>query len=483
MINVKIKIRKKLWKKLNKRMILIEETGNICFVDEVLYKLWITLSKKLLKRKLIKTNSELEQKLKKMFFYKKNKTMLFYSFDKRLDEINKRVLEVNKQLKVMIESPKSVQQPKDIYSSVYSALPYPMHKKFVACQGFYYSGSSTLIGLFREFDNTTVLGYPDNVYSASKVQNSIKEIRFFRDSHLFSLIEAFDSEKALEKDLVIKQFITDVYTCYEKKGLFSWDKDPNLYNEYFLRNSLIFLSQILDLDDYTIGCMKDKKFPCVHPKDSQFSNCCFTFDQDEQQYIFYKFKKISRPEFEKYVSDYISNFFRSISCKDVLICDQIFGHKYLDKYNKYAIIPAKQICVYRDPRDQFLSAFRQDIRILPRDIEHFISFYKMSNGLENMLKNPNPNRLMIRFEDLVLKYNETVRKILNFVEIDPSHHIAPKSIFDPKISVMNIGAYKRFIDQNFMKEIEEALPEYCYYPEKENLSKDAKVLLKGILND
>lgn len=99
-----------------------------------------------------------------------------------------------------------------------------------------------------------------------------------------------------------------------------------------------------------------------------------------------------------------------------------------------------------------------------------------------MLNNPNPNRLMVRFEDLVLRYDEIIKEILDFAEIDASHHVAPKTVFDPAISVVNIGAYKTFIDQDFMKQIEEALPEYCYYPEKENLSEEALNLLKGTKN-
>ena len=42
----------------------------------------------------------------------------------------------------------------------------------------------------------------------------------------------------------------------------------------------------------------------------------------------------------------------------------------------------------------------------------------------------------------------------------------------------NIGIYKNFVDQEFMKQVEQRLGEYCYYPEKENLSEEAWNLLK-----
>lgn len=569
-------------------MLALEKKGNVRFGDRTLYRVWRALSKKLLKHKFIEGNFELDKKLHKILYAKKEAILLIHSFDKRLNEMGHQLAEINRTVKFdkrfdaidqklaeldqsvkfdkrfdvidqklveldqkvkfderfdkvdqklieleqstkfdkrfdvidqklaeldqrakfderwnkvdqkLTEIDQKVQKavvlastqakpaksaktaPNSFLSAVSSAKPNPMHKKFIACQGFFYSGSSALIGLFREFDNTTVMGYPDDLYSASQVSDLSTEIRFFKNSRLFPLIDAFYNKSPLEQDVLIKKFIVDIYTCYERKGLFSWDKNPELYNDYFLYNSLRFLNNILDLDDYTEKYMKDRKFPVIRPSDSEFLDCCFLFDKNDQQYVVYKFKKLSLDEFDKYVHEYISNFFRSVSCKEVLVCDQIFG-PYLSQYNKYSEITAKQVCVYRDPRDQFLSAFRLDLSVLPRSIDGFVNFYKNASALkfEDMLKNPDPNRLMVRFEDLVLKYDETVEKILNFVGIDKAHHIAPKSVFDPSISAVNIGAYKTFIDQDFMKEIEKRLPEYCYYPEKENLSKEAKAMLKG----
>ena len=86
---------------------------------------------------------------------------------------------------------------------------------------------------------------------------------------------------------------------------------------------------------------------------------------------------------------------------------------------------------------------------------------------------------MIRFEDLVLKYDETVKQIMEFVGVDLACHIDKFKNFDPKISCVNIGAYKYFQDQETMKQIEEQLSEYCYYPEKENLSEEAWAMLRA----
>ena len=66
----------------------------------------------------------------------------------------------------------------------------------------------------------------------------------------------------------------------------------------------------------------------------------------------------------------------------------------------------------------------------------------------------------------VIKTDVSEMDITNSIEVDNV------------ISAQNIGAYKNFIDQDFMKQIEEQLGDYCFYPEKENLSEESWNLLK-----
>jgi len=437
-----------IWQHLNKRMSDIEKRSKVRIGDTLRYKIWKFLSKGLLKSNLIEDNSRRIKEIKRILHANCHP-----------EEMLIQIKDLEKKFALLPQKPES--KP--------AVLPTPTddithkYQYFIACQGFFYSGSSTLIGFFREFDNTSIIGYPDYVYSGTKVEDCGKEVRFFKDSHLFRFIDAFYNENQLEQDAVIKNFINDIYTCYNRKGLYSWDKNPKIYNDKFFKKSMDLLIATLDLDDYTINFMKDKKYPTSwNSADPQFQGCCFMLNEDIKQYVFYKFKKLSSEVFEAYIADYISSFFDVISSKEFLICDQIFGHKYLDRYNKYARIPAKQICIYRDPRDQFISALRTDSKIMPRNIDAFVKFYKNSYGLEEMLKNPNPNRLLIKFEDFVLKYEETAKQIMDFVGIDPRHQIEKNKIFDPTISAVNIGAYKDFIDQDFIKQIEERLSEYCY---------------------
>lgn len=361
--------------------------------------------------------------------------------------------------------------------------------QIIAVTGYYYSGSSAVVGLFNEFDNVDVLGYNDSVYSVSPKQNQATnnlfrqpEVSFFYQTQFFDFVNSFDSKDPLTQDISIKRFIADIYRCYDNKGASDNDYCPTVYTEEFLKISFELLYKTLSLDEYTIEFMKDKRFPFIYNEQNNiFENCSFMQGKGISQYLFYQFKNISVDEFEQCICDYVNSFFNLCSGKKYVIMDQLFLYRrdLLDSLNKYLPKnPIKEIGIYRDPRDKFLSAFRNDLKYMPRNIDSYIKYYKNFGQLEQTLKNSHPNRLMIRFEDLVLKYDETVQKILDFIGLDKSHHIAPKTVFNPAISAVNIGAWKEFINQDFMRQIEKQLPEYCYYPEKENLSDEAWSLLK-----
>ena len=365
-------------------------------------------------------------------------------------------------------------------------VEYKYPENLVTFQGFYSSGSSALVGLFREFDNVYVCGHPEPLYIKGNVTHNVSEMQFFLGSKFFEMVSSFKEHKPITvQDFYIRYFINSVNNAYKHKQTCPYEYVPELYGDYFKTITDELLFSILDLDDYTLKFMQGKDFPAIFESSSDvsFENCSFMHNKGLKQYLFYKFKRLTPTQFDFYIGSYLKKLFSILGNKEFVMYDQLLPNDYLEWVNRYLPSPVKQICIWRDPRDQFISAFRSDMFLMPRDIDNFENFYKnykmldFYKGLDWMLASSNPNRLMIRFEDLVLKYDETVKKILDFIGLDQKHHINPKSIFDPKISVKNIGAYHYFYDQEFLKQIEQRLGKYCYYPEKENLSEEAWNLL------
>ncbi len=362
--------------------------------------------------------------------------------------------------------------------------------KMIAVRGFYYSGSSALTGLFCEFDNMFTAGNTDDQFSKAGSKTGMSEVVFFVASKFCEMVNSFRAGLPAVSDVYIKHFVTAFSSAKKHKATRPWEYQPLLYNDYFVRVTEEFLDAILDLDDYTREKMRGADFPTMCSKADQgmYEGCSFLKKNPSGScYIFYRFKEMSGEAFDAIVARYLRQFFSILGDQDIVVYDQALHNDYLETVNYFLKdSPIKQICIYRDPRDQYISLVRQAVLYFPADPDKFEQLYRkgihldlLYCGLEHALENPNPHRLLIRFEDLVVKYDETVQRILDFIGVDRSHHVNPRGVFDPAISVVNVGAHKTFEDQELMKELERRMAPYCYYPEKEHLSPESWDLLES----
>ena len=130
------------------------------------------------------------------------------------------------------------------------------------------------------------------------------------------------------------------------------------------------------------------------------------------------------------------------------------------EYGRNFLPNMKNIVVWRDPRDIYTIAVRQDIQWLPHDtVEHFIKI--MSHRYGN-LDIDSKEYLSIRFEDLILDYDKTVGKIEKYLNL--GEHKRPQSCLDISISCKNVGMWKTAtgIPQEDYKKIQKAMPQFCY---------------------
>lgn len=360
----------------------------------------------------------------------------------------------------------------------------PLH--IVACQGYYNSGSSALIGLLQEFADVTTIGEPELIYATpdarekEQVKASLRtESRWFKASRFFELVQALCHEKSEEEiDHMIKKFIscfTHVSTSFETCG---WDFCPAIYGKKaFRKMNLDFLDAILDLDTHTREKMRNLVFPVKYREgegSEEYEDCSFIERQGHLRYPFYRVRKTVKNNLTTTVSKYLESFFSLVGGQYV-VHDQIFPVNYLEIANQYMKNPIRQICVTRDPRDTFISFMETEgtFNVL-HDAEKYCKWYEQSR---NSIKEEYEYRLVIRFEDLVLNYEKTVKKIASFLGLDLSLHNAPQTIFVPGKSVQNLGVWRLYHNQSFMKDVERRLSNYCCYPERENLPEESRVLL------
>ena len=71
--------------------------------------------------------------------------------------------------------------------------------------------------------------------------------------------------------------------------------------------------------------------------------------------------------------------------------------------------------------------------------------------------------MRISFEDMIYNYEETTQRIMDFVGIAVTHHIAPKTRFNPAISIKGTKLWKSHPEYSDAVEIiAKNLPESLY---------------------
>lgn len=123
------------------------------------------------------------------------------------------------------------------------------------------------------------------------------------------------------------------------------------------------------------------------------------------------------------------------------------------------------IIVDRDPRDLYVMAkhvYGTQALFIPTDnVENFIMYFKKIREID--LEQENPRVIRIQFEDLIYKYENTVKKIENFLKNKLGEHLRYRKIFNPEFSLKNTCIFNMFEeDKDDIKKIEDSLGPWLY---------------------
>lgn len=307
-------------------------------------------------------------------------------------------------------------------------------ENIVSIEGFGYSGSGAVVDLLREYDDCLVHGMAEGGSKAVEAADDFGEIELLTyPGGLIDLDTALEKPSLIHQDAAIKRF---------GKLMFR-DRIYNLGAKYRKYIYLFFDSMIDDVIRDTKGSwspmvprLKDNIFTLRDYNKKDYYALC-------QQFLYSIFN-------QQYNG----------SCK-YLVLDQLYlSTKMGIEYGRNFLPNMKNIVVWRDPRDIYTIALRQDIQWLPHDtVEHFIKI--MSHRYGN-LKIDSKEYLSIRFEDLILDYDKTVGKIEKYLNL--GEHKRPQSCLDISISCKNVGMWKTATDipQEDYEKIQKAMPQFCY---------------------
>lgn len=124
------------------------------------------------------------------------------------------------------------------------------------------------------------------------------------------------------------------------------------------------------------------------------------------------------------------------------------------------------IIIDRDPRDMFADDLENVMSIDSKrsTIEHARYYVEKQKALRERIPFDDPNVMYIRFEDLVLHYDQEARRVMDFLGLTGDMQIHKREYLNPDISCKNVGIWRRHYNEcpEVMDLIKQELPDLCY---------------------
>ncbi|EQB88412.1 hypothetical protein J2Z44_000933 [Clostridium punense] len=332
------------------------------------------------------------------------------------------------------------------------------YHKMVTCASYGGTGSSVITDLLKEFDNCNSLGE--------------YEFRFLQDYDGVSTLECalVDNHHRMNSDIAIRRF-KDIVDYHSGNALAK--RYEGFFHGKFKEISYKYIDSLIDLswqgywEQHSIEAnpvytfFAYKLYPRFrklfnNPKDTEI------VAQTPKKTMYFSYP---REDFHEKTKNYTRELFNSIDEEfkyEYLVADQLVPPANIGRYLNY-FDDIKVIVVDRDPRDLYVANKYgwKESWIPTHDLNTYITWYRKLREHQKYHTDDPERVLRITFEEAVLNYDETLKRILNFLDIDEKHHVRKRQGFNPDISIKNVALYKKYEADEDIKIIEKELKEYC----------------------
>ncbi|MEO5346350.1 MAG: sulfotransferase [Magnetococcus sp. YQC-9] len=336
--------------------------------------------------------------------------------------------------------------------------------RFLDLSGYMFSGKAALSDLLREFEGISVPDYRSE-FDLLRIPHGLMDLKL-----------AFDQWSWVRSDAAVRNFIKLTNTLARTpKGL--WERAFLVGFGYDRR-----FPGFRDKTERFVGRITDATWRMQWPYEvmnispfRHFWHRLWCKLKGIQGWPEIEYHLCSGENFSAYAKEYLVELL--IPEEDRNNRDIYVTHNMLEPYQPEAAFgffdDIRAIVVDRDVRDIYMTGshysvgFNDRVALYSRiigafDIDIFIKRQKI---LRNRTQyGHHPRVLRIRFEDLVERHEETLERILAFLDMDRSAHIRPGLAFQPASSQKNIGLWRQATGEakaNIHK-IEQALPELCF---------------------
>lgn len=338
----------------------------------------------------------------------------------------------------------------------------------VAVTGYVGTGSSAVLDLLREFDNCGIAMGEDQAY---------EHVPFYADNGLFDLGNTLlNGNSPLRSDTAISSFIESMRWLNDND--FGWfGSYKKNYDDFFMNSTMDFVNSIsTEATGVSYSHYKRTRFSLikiilqlgaklVYNRPIHKYGRVYVYDKKKMY-----FSMPTEEEFYAAAKLFTRKYFEmcAIPGKEIMVYDHLLWPQQAGLMKPYFEPNFKMIVVRRDARDLYnLNKnfwYKPPVGVgtplFPTEPTAFIDYWKRVSPLESSKEN---NILYINFEDLVYKYDDTVNKIMCFLNLDEKNHVNKGKFFDPLRSIKNTQTFE--IKEDWKMEsniIKNEIPEYTY---------------------
>jgi hypothetical protein len=334
---------------------------------------------------------------------------------------------------------------------------------FINVSGFFYSGSSAMVDLLKEFKSF----YESNA-----------EIRFIKDPYGIAQMEnaLVNNWELINSSAAISDFLELCRKgCRNGKGLFApagfnlkktisgdflkitedYIEDLTDYSYkkdfYHYKFKKPYLKYVFDRYRWAIEYLSKGNLKTAN---RNIATCYFAHPTQE------RFNTATQRYFDRLFENHVSDG----ADESFIILDQAISPNNTQVIHRY-FHKSKMIIIDRDPRDMYVDSIQWG--------DGMERHYQTKEAAERYILQAKALReniildsdiLYVRFEDLIINYDETRLKILHFLGLEEKDHILKKKFLKPEVSIKNIGIWRKFYDDchEAIDAIKDALPKLCY---------------------
>lgn len=334
-------------------------------------------------------------------------------------------------------------------------------RNFVVIYGFGYSGSGAVVDLLKEVN-------PDVVYTSDAKFFGMRDVGGLVDLE-HALLDDWDLCKVSE---AIDRFLKLCKrSCHSSRSILqTYGMD---YNKWFSKEFMKYSKEFIDeLTDFRYYSYEHSYLLGHNYFEGLYSRLTHILDKrgllllppfTDKPY----FSQPSREQYFESAKRYINRIYSTHPDSKYLVIDHHpLPVQQYERLKNYYGSNTKMIVVDRDPRNIYCSLIKYHVKIgvdmsRSHDVEKYVRYHKSLRS--NLPKSP--DILYLRLEDFVLDYDNTKRRVFDFVGIDVSDHICPKTFFDPSVSIKNLDIWRKYENiypEGTFDKIKDQLNEYCF---------------------